>query len=525
MRFFLVVFVLIFFTYQLNGEERLSIIPVPSFYEINKGNFRFNGNVRLFADPEFKSELHFFQKELLRYKEFAVSTASCKEKADVIFKFRNLGCEILYQLEVTENRIFVYSGSDKGIFYGAISLLQLINNADLVDNSFLIPSLKIKDSPAYEWRGLMLDESRHFFGVEKVKSILDWMAYYKLNRFHWHLTDSPGWRIEIQKYPKLGLVGGIGNHTNPYAPAKYYTQEEIQEIVTYALERKIVIIPEIDMPGHATAANRAYPEYSGGGSERFPDWTFHPGKEDTYQYLTNILKEVDVLFPSQMIHLGGDEVSFGNHQWKTDPDVQELMRRHNLEDLKAVEDYFMRRMSDSLMKLNNHVLVWDEMADAGLPEDRSIIFWWRHDQPEQLQMGLKNGHRTVICPRLPFYFDFVQNESHRFGRKWGDRFNELHDVYNFSLSNLSIADEYEPLILGFQVNVWTETINSDKRLDYMMFPRIAAFAETVWLKEKYKDYDSFLLRLKQHLNLYRHYQLYFYNPFDENEYPEPVLLF
>ncbi|MFP4367730.1 MAG: family 20 glycosylhydrolase, partial [Bacteroidales bacterium] len=181
-------------------------------------------------------------------------------------------------------------------------------------SAICLPFLReIREDPEYGWRGIMLDESRHFFGKDKVKSILDWMVYYKLNRFHWHLTDSPGWRIEIKKYPKLGHVGGIGNHTDPFTPAEFYTQEDIKEIIAYAKERKIVVIPEIDMPGHATAANHAYPEYSGGGSERYPDWTFHPGREGTYQYLTDILREVDALFPSQMVHLGGDEVSCGNH--------------------------------------------------------------------------------------------------------------------------------------------------------------------------------------------------------------------
>ncbi len=515
---------LIFIAVRLEGTENPSIIPAPSFYEIRQGFFRLNEKTRLFADPEFAPELHFMQKELLRYQEVAVSISDHEAEADVIFKLREMDGDMMYQAEVTQNKIYVYAESGEGVFYGAISLLQLINNSAPEGNDLLVPSIMIKDSPVYEWRGIMLDESRHFFGKEKVKFLLDWMAYYKLNRFHWHLTDEPGWRIEIRKYPKLGLVGGIGNHTNPHTPALFYTQEDISEIVSYARERHIIVIPEIDMPGHATAANRAYPEYSGGGSERFPDWTFHPGKEKTYQYLTDILREVNVLFPSQMIHLGGDEVSFGNEQWKSDPDVQDLMKRENLSDLKAVENYFMHRMADSLINLNNNVLVWDEMAGAGLPIDKSIIFWWRHDLPEQLQLGLQNGYRTVICPRLPFYFDFVQNESHRSGRRWDNNYNRLKDVYGFSLSPLLIGEEYKPLILGFQANLWTETINTADRLDFMTFPRIAALAEAVWSTGSQKDYDRFLLRLENHLELFRDHKIYFFNPFDENEHPEPVLM-
>lgn len=511
-------------TLLLVGAERPSVIPLPSFYELGQGYFNLNENILIYSDAAYDSELHFLRNELLRYQQLPLAVSTEESGAGIVIKHRNPGDDLLYQLEVGETSISIFADSEEGAFYGIISLIQMVNNSERDEDGIKVPALLIKDKPVFEWRGLMLDESRHFFGLEKVKFLLDWMAYYKLNYFHWHLTDSPGWRIEIGKYPKLGLVGGIGNHSNPYTPAKYYTREEILEIVSYAAERKIKVIPEIDMPGHASAANRAYPEHSGGGSERYPDWTFHPAREATYQYLADILREVDVLFPSGMIHLGGDEVSFGNEQWKTDPEVQDLMKRNNLKDLKAVEDYFMHRMADTLIKMNNFVLAWDEMAGAQLPRDKSIIFWWRHDRPEQLMLGLDNGHKTVICPRLPLYFDFVQNDSHRFGRKWGGRFNELHDVYRFSLSDLPLEDRHKSLILGYQANVWTETIHNDERLDFMVFPRIAAMAESVWSADHQKDYDSFLTSLEDHLRLFRKHNIYFYNPFDEDEFPEPVYI-
>src|SRR5690606_36011303 len=235
-----------------------------------------------------------------------------------------------YRLQVTGKQITITAHSAGGMINGISSLLQLVESRQSQNQQVWVDGWQVNDAPLYKWRGLMLDESRHFFGIKKVKSILNWMAYYKLNRFHWHLTDEPGWRIEIKKYPLLALVGGVGSYTNPYVPAQFYTQDEIAEVVRYAAERNITVIPEIDMPGHATAANRAYPAFSGGGSDKHPEFTFNPGKEETYAYLTHILREVNALFPSGMLHLGGDEVSYGNEKWITNPDIKNLMMRNKL---------------------------------------------------------------------------------------------------------------------------------------------------------------------------------------------------
>ncbi len=500
-------------------QKRADIIPVPTNTADRQGEFELHVDLRILKSTCFAGELYFLRKELLRNQNLSSIIVDDRNKAEIILEKKKLDNGLSYELEIMPKQIIIQAENNEGIFYGIISLLQLVNN----NQNGAISCAKISDAPAYPWRGIMLDESRHFFGKEKVKSLLDWMAYYKLNRFHWHLTDEPGWRIEILNYPRLGEIGGVGNHSNKKAPCRYYTQEDIKEIVAYAAERHITVIPEIDMPGHATAANRAYPEFSGGGSEKYPDFTFHPAKEGTYQYLTNILREVDVLFPSQMIHIGGDEVSFGNHQWKTDEAVQQLMQAEKLADLKAVEDLFMRRMSDSLLKMNNQILVWDEMAGANLPKENSIIFWWRHDQPEQLELGLRNGHKTVICPRIPLYFDFVQHPDHKVGRRWDGDFNPLEKVYNYSIESLSIAPKYKTLILGFQANLWTETIDSNERFDFLFFPRIAAMAEAVWSNDTQKDYADFLNRLKPHLCQYKEAGLYYFNPFDAEEHPEPVM--
>ncbi|UCS95465.1 beta-N-acetylhexosaminidase [Echinicola marina] len=506
------------------AQETPPVIPTPLSFEGGTALFVLNKNTAIqYVNEDLKDEAHFLQKELLKKQQLPLSlTQRNTEAAKIILKTSSTENDG-YKLSIRPEQIQITSNDENGIFYGIVSLLQIIDQAKSQGSEFHIATWDIKDRPEYAWRGFMLDESRHFFGKEKVKSILDWMAYYKLNKFHWHLTDAPGWRIEIQKYPKLGLVGGIGDHINPFTPSQYYTQEEIKEIVQYAQERKIEVIPEIDMPGHATAANRAYPEFSGGGSEKHPEFTFHPGKEATYQYLTDILREIDVLFPSQMIHLGGDEVSFGNQKWASDPLISKLRQKENLSSLKEVEDYFIKRMADSLFSLNNKILAWDEMAEAGLPTEKSILFWWRHDKPEQLSKLMEHNIPTVICPRIPLYFDFVQDETHRNGRKWGGNFNPLQRVYEFDLSEFNIPESKKDLILGFQANLWTETVSHEERLDFLVFPRIAAMAEAVWNHKNNKNYEDFSLRVKNHFRLYKNDGLYFYDPFHPDTHPEPVI--
>ncbi|MBT8045299.1 MAG: beta-N-acetylhexosaminidase, partial [Verrucomicrobiae bacterium] len=293
-----------------------------------------------------------------------------------------------YVLRIRPETANIYADTASGHFYGLQTLIQLLHGAEKKDGSLSIACAEIEDSPRYEWRGFMLDESRHFSGPEAVKRYLDAMAYYKLNRFHWHLTDSPGWRIEIKKYPKLSTVGGIGNQTDPKAPAAYYTQEQIKEIVAYAKARYITVIPEIDMPGHAAAAVRAYPQFGGGGSKRHPDFTFKPMDPATDAFLKDILKEVAELFPDAgVIHYGGDEVHFGWEKWPAIPAVKKLMKEENLE-LKDVERRFNQRFAKVINDLGYKTGGWDEITHAGIPKDKSLVFWWRHDKPKELHHAL-----------------------------------------------------------------------------------------------------------------------------------------
>ena len=502
------------------------VIPLPSKVTQANGTLRLGKLTRIRVDDrEFQRVAQFLQVELLKRVGLPLATSVHGSTGPAIVFTRDamIAAEA-YRLNVSPGGVEVRASSPNGAFYGVVSFLQLVCATQNTGEEITIPSWQIEDQPELAWRGFMLDESRHFFGVETVKTILDWMAFYKLNRFHWHLTDVPGWRVEIKAFPKLTLIGGIGNHTDPLAPAKYYTQEDIREIVRYAAERFIEVIPEIDMPGHAAASNRAYPEYSGGGSANYPEFTFNPGKEETYGYLTTILREVDVLFPSKMIHLGGDEVHFGNEKWNTDKDVQALMKKRNLKDLKAVEEYFVERMADSIAQLDSKVLGWDEIASMNMDPKNTVIFWWRQDKPEMLKVAIDHRYTVVLCPRIPLYFDFVQDNNHLSGRKWKGAFSDLRTIYNFSYKQYPdiIKDSNQSQVAGIQANLWTETIESTARLEYMLFPRISALAEAAWTRAGARDYEKYLKRLAVHQRLYKEAGLHYYDVDTPGGTPEIV---
>lgn len=506
-------------------SQSIPVIPLPNEYKSVPGKFILNSNTPIIIKDEISQKTaYFLQKELLRYTGIAVSTYQEATRPGITFRLNPAkGTQTdAYEMDMSPLGISISASNEEGLFYGVISLIQMARKETADKGTVLLTCWNVKDFARYRWRGFMLDESRHFFGKDKVKKILEWMAFYKLNRFHWHLTDQDGWRIEIRQYPRLGTVGGIGNHRDKAAPARYYTQEDIKEIVTYASERFISIIPEFDMPGHATAANMAYPEFSGGGSPDQPEFTFNPGKTEVYSYLTGILKELDVLFPSQMIHLGGDEVSFGNAKWNTDPDVQQLMSARHLKNLKAVEEYFVSRIADSILNLNNTILGWDEVVGSQLPKDKTIVMWWRQDQPQQLVTALDKGFSVVLCPRLPLYFDFVQDSSHKYGRRWQGEFNTLQRVYEFSHDQLRETVNKDKQILGLQANLWTETVGTEDRLDFLLFPRIAALAEAAWTETANKDFKGFRLRLNDDLKLFRRAGIYYFDPNDINHHSEPA---
>ncbi|MFV0378084.1 MAG: beta-N-acetylhexosaminidase [Mangrovibacterium sp.] len=490
-------------------ENPAFIIPQPNRVELAEGFFRLGDTLSVCSGSStFDSLIPVFGGSALRYANITV--VSTKKAAVNLILNTEIGDTESYRLIVCSGSVTVEASSAQGCFYGLQSLLQLMAFSGETRS---IQNQTIKDAPRYAWRGLMLDESRHFFGMDKVKMLLDQMALLKLNRFHWHLSDAEGWRIEIKKYPRLTEVGAIGNYSDPLAPAQFYTQEQIKEIVAYASERFIQIIPEIDMPGHASAAVRAYPEISGGGSEKYPDFTFNPVKKETFAFLTDVLTEVSALFPSPYIHIGGDEVSYGNQQWVKLKEVKKLMRKNNYTDLLEVEYHFLQQIADSVQHMGKTLIGWDEIASAGIDPENRMIMWWRHDKPEVLELALNKQFKTVLCPRIPLYFDFVQDEKHEHGRKWAGRYADLASVYRFPSDEFVPATAIgNPLVMGIQANVWTETIQNQQRLEFMIFPRLAALAEAGWTAASMKNVDDFLRRQTNLKTLYRKQNITYFDP-------------
>jgi hexosaminidase len=497
-------------------NESWKIIPYPNSITTQAGNFTFVDGINIIAsDATLNPAKHIFEKKM---NEIGITTSNHANRTIHLELSPSEFDDIEeYKLEIEKSKINLTAKHPRGIFYGLMTIWQ---GALLSNNKAILCGI-IQDKPRYPYRGFMLDESRHFFGKEKVMQIIDLMAEFKINTFHWHLTDSPGWRIEVKAFPKLHTIGGKGNHSDPNSPAQYYTQEEIKEIVAYAAERFVTIIPEIDMPGHAAAANRAYPEYSGGGSEKHPEFTFNPGKESTYTYLTTILSEVAHLFPSEYIHIGGDEVHFGNDKWATDNSIQSLIKREGLSSIKDVEHYFIRRMTDSIAIMGKKIAGWDEISDSKVDKENSLIYWWRHNKPASLEKALNNTYNVVLCPRIPLYFDFVQYHSHKNGRKWDGEFAALRDVYDYPDSTHTFNPDNSYLIKGIQANLWTERIKTNQQIDFMTYPRIFALSESAWTEKSNKNYarfESVLLPLFDYLD---EQNIYYYNSLNDAPGLEP----
>ncbi|HEX3766776.1 MAG TPA: beta-N-acetylhexosaminidase [Puia sp.] len=498
--------------------QNLNLIPYPAKVEVLKGNCVLNYAQLYTNDKEHSGLLYFFNEEM------GLRQNSQIPKQIVDLKIQPASDMYgSYELVSSEKKVSITASDTAGLFNGLVTLLQLYKSASVQNNKLVLPQLVIHDQPRFGWRGFMLDESRHFFGKQTVKELLDWMAFYKLNRFHWHLSDSQGWRLEIKKYPLLTTVGGRGNFTDSLAAATFYTQNDIREIVAYAKDRFITVIPEIDMPGHATAATRAYPVLSGGDAPGYPGFTFDPANDETYTYLTNILKEIRTLFPAGIIHLGGDEVAFGIAAWKDNPGVAKLMTANQWTDLNQVEHYFLRRMGDSVLQFNNYVMCWDEAVDAGLPVSKTFVCWWRQNKPENLNEAIAKSYKVVLCPRLPLYFDFVQDSMHMSGRKWDKvKYNTYLDIYHFPENSIFAGLRDKSNIIGLQGNLWTETVVSKKRLQYLVFPRMASLAEAGWTAASSKNDKNFNTRLKTHLLLYDKANIYYYNPFQPDQHTEAV---
>lgn len=499
----------------------LSIIPVPAKITAEKGSFTVDGMKAVLPEggSGASQAASYFTGLVARSRGLAFAPGGDNRHAIVFRTLRDsasTGAEG-YRIDIQSGGIVVSASEPAGLFYGGITLWQLLTQTPGPAQSIVLPASHIEDAPRFAWRGLMLDSVRHFQSPAFVKSLLDAMAIHKLNVLQWHLTDDQGWRIEIKKYPRLTKIGAwrvpagaaaakdIDPKTGkPRLYGGYYTQDEIRDIVAYAEARHIVIVPEIEMPGHALAAIVAYPRL--GSVKDLPrvisgDWGVFPYlynvDDSTFGFLENVLTEAMALFPSRYIHVGGDEAV--KDQWKASPRVQTRMRALGIPDEEALQSYFIARIGRFLGAHGRRLIGWDDILQGGIAPDATVMSWRGIDGAIA---AAKAGHNAVLSPAPVLYFDNRQSElsSEPPGR---GAVVSLEDVYGFDPAPTTLSAPERARIVGLQGNLWTEHIRGEEQVSYMAFPRAAALAELAWSPADKHDWHGFLARLPAQFGRYR----------------------
>ncbi len=412
-----------------------------------------------------------------------------------------------YTLDVTPHGIRIDARDDAGLFYGAVTLWQLLTpNAQ--QGPVKVPMLHINDWPRFAWRGLMLDSARHFQSATDVERLLDQMAQHKLNVLHWHLTDDQGWRIEIKRYPELTRIGAwrtppdAGHDGEPLRYGGFYTQDQIRDVVAYAAARHIIIVPEIDMPGHAQAVVASYPQFGVTG-KRPPvsvDWGVNPYlynvDDATFQFVDNVLDEVMVLFPSHYIHVGGDEAV--KDQWKASPAVQAKMHALHLKDEDALQGWFIGRVGTYLAAHGRRLIGWDEILDGGVPADATVMSWRGTDGAIKAAQA---GHDVVMSPSPDLYLDNAQSDraDETTGRM---PVRDLASIYAFNPIPAVLSTAQAAHVLGAQANAWTEHMPTMRHVEHAVFPRLDALSEVVWSPAAMRNWNNFLSRLPAQFERY-----------------------
>lgn len=489
------------------SQTTLPLIPQPETVEMHKGNFTLNKETVIQVDAKM-FEAQYLQQAIKAQTGLDLKIVPVSVKPNKISLSHSLNTNLSkegYGMMISNKNIAIYAEQPKGFFYGIQTLLQLIPSE--TKEKINLPCLLITDFPKYSWRGMHLDCARHFFPVSFVKKYIDYLAMYKFNTFHWHLTDDQGWRIEIKKYPKLTEVGAYrnGSMVGHYDDQKFdtiryggfYTQDQIKEVVAYASQRHITVVPEIEMPGHAVAALAAYPEYSctGGPFEVAKQWgvlddVFCP-KEETFTFLENILAEVMTLFPSQYIHIGGDECP--KTRWKTCPHCQALIKENGLKDEHELQSYFVQRIEKFVNRKGRKIIGWDEILEGGLAPNAAVMSW---RGTEGGIAAAKQQHYVVMTPGSHVYFDHYQGEPKNEPVAIGG-YTTLEKVYSFDPTPKELNKEQGKYILGAQANLWSEYIETPKHVEYMVFPRMIALSEVLWgtsNSDKYEDFKSRLIQ-------------------------------
>lgn len=508
---------------QAQNRVNMGVVPSPAFVESKPGSFLFTSQVIIVAKNVSSPTVDFLRKFLLSRQLKNVKVISIGHtvpKGLNIILLNETFDKLVpegYTLEISSHKIMI-NGNNAGLFYGIQTLMQLF--PDEGKGTVRLPCLLIKDAPHYAYRGLMLDVSRHFFTVAQIKDLLDLMAYYKLNRFHWHLTDDQGWRIEIKSFPRLTSVGAwrvarpgdFEGFVEPPKPGEkasdgaFYTQEQIRDVIRYAHDRHISVMPEIDAPGHSMALIASYPElcvtkdtsirvnpgssfakwFKEGRFEMYVDNTLNPTDEHVYQFLDKVFGEVAALFPYEYIHIGGDECYKG--YWERDKGVQAFMKANNIQNGHQLQSYFINRLNKIIQSKNKKMIGWDEVLDGGMIDDITIMN--RFGEKRAADQIKKNASLILAPGNSGFYFDYQQSLSEMEPSSHGG-YSPLWKSYTFDPDYKSLSADERKKILGVEGCIWTEHIFSVNKLNYMLLPRLLGLSETAWSEQKNKDYNQF----------------------------------
>lgn len=511
---FLILIFLSICSLRLSAQSKISLVPLPLKMEERKGNFVLDKNVYI-SYPNAKL------KDLALYLQAAIGETKAKKPELRTGMWMQKGAKTIslqidptvrakegYRLEVTPTNVKLRASTENGLFYAIQTLQQLIP----LDGTKKIPAVAIEDEPRFSWRGMMFDNCRHMFSVEFIKKFIDQLAKHKLNKFHWHLTEDQGWRIEIKKYPRLQEIAAYRNGTQIGPDRKkdvdsiryggYYTQDQIKEVVAYASSRYVEVIPEIEMPGHSVAAITAYPHLAcgevsfenGKPFEVRKVWgvskdLYCAGNEQVFTFLEDVLSEVMPLFPSQYIHIGGDEAP--HDAWKACPKCQARMKTEGLQDEAALQSWFISRMEKFINKKGKKIIGWEEIMQGGLAENATVHSWLG------VESGLKaakSGHDAIMSPYSHMYFDGYQADSKIEPMAIG-YWVPLDSVYAFEPVHPALNEREAKHILGAQGNLWTEFIRTEDYFQYMVFPRMAALSEIDWSPKTARNFEHFKGRL------------------------------
>lgn len=498
-----------------------SIVPVPTAMKAENGTFSLSKKTPIVTGNEGMLAATYLQEAIKTQCGFDIQINPSKTENPVKFtidKSAGVGKEG-YSLDITGDKIEIKAEDAAGLFYGVQTLIQILPQGTYKASHIALEGVSIKDTPRFAWRGLMLDCSRHFFEVDFIKKLLDNLALHKINTFHWHLTDDQGWRIEIKQFPKLTEIGAYRKETivghmryqnqefDGERHGGYYTQDQVRDLVKYAADRYITIVPEIEIPGHAQAAIAAYPEFGStdekdievSGLWGVMPYLYNP-YDPTFDFLEKVLEEVIDLFPSEYIHIGGDEAV--KDQWKANRGIQKKIKELGLKNEDQLQSWYIKRIQRFVESKGRKIIGWDEITEGGAPNEAGIMYWrsWVKSSLEEAVVG---NHPIVSTPTATNYLDYRQMEDAK-GEPLaiGNGIITLEKCYTLEPVPSFATPEQAKNVIGTQGNMWTEYVKTPEHAEYMIFPRIAAIAECAWSEKEAKNYQDFVGRMRVLAKIY-----------------------